>query len=181
MFSYVDLEKRVRPDHSLRVIRTLANDALGSLLAEFNALYAPDGRASVPPERLLQAFYTIRASGHAERLAALHLLEPHADRTNKITVGGDKGYEAQDFVGELREINVTPHLAQNLRGRRSAIDGRTTRHRDYDGSPRIRKRIEEAFGRAKTVAGLRKAGHRGLPKLLADSASQMQQPCGIMG
>ena len=65
----------------------------------------------------------------------------------------------------MSEINVTPHVAQNTNGRRSAIDGRTTRHPGYAISLRIRKRIEEAFGWAKTVAGLRKARHRGLPKV----------------
>ena len=327
LFSYVDLEKRVRAGHPLRVIREIANDALATLSAEFDRLYAPDGRESIPPERLLrafllQAFYSIRserqlveriefdllfrwfvglgvddpvwdattftknrdrllagevavkflaavvahgrvkrllssehfsvdgtlieawsspksfqpkdgsgsppgpgrngerdfhgerrsnethasttdpdarlyrkgrgkeaklsfmghalmenrnglivgalatrASGHAERLAALHLMEPHADRAGRVTLGADKGYDAQDFVAELREVNVTPHVAQNMSGRRSAIDGRTTHHPGYAVSLRIRKRIEEAFGWAKTVAGLRKARHRGLPKI----------------
>ena len=77
----------------------------------------------------------------------------------------DKGFDTSDFVAELREINVTPHLAQNTSGRRSAIDGRSTRHTGYGISQRIRKRIEEAFGWAKTVAGLRKARHRGLAKV----------------
>ncbi|MCW3477488.1 IS5 family transposase [Limobrevibacterium gyesilva] len=327
LFSYVDLEKRVRTDHPLRVIRGIVNTTLQAMSAEFDALYSPLGRESIPPERLLralllQAFYSIRserqlveriefdllfrwfvglgmddpvwdatsftknrdrllageiatkflaavlahrqvkvllstehfsvdgtlleawastksfrpkdgsgpppdvgrngeqdfhgqkrsndthasttdpdaqlyrkgrgkeaklcfmehalmenrngliigaiatrASGHAERLAALHLIEPHADRPQPITLGGDKGFDTQDFVAELREINVTPHVAQNDNGRRSAIDGRTTRHPGYTVSLRIRKRIEEAFGWAKTVAGLRKARHRGLPKI----------------
>jgi transposase len=327
LFSYVDLEGRVRTDHPLRVIRGVVNATLADLSAEFDALYSPFGRESIPPERLLralllQAFYSIRserqlveriefdllfrwfvglgvddpvwdattftknrdrllagdvavkvlatvlaqprvkallstehfsvdgtlleawastksfrpkdgsgpppgagrngeqdfhgqtrrndthasttdpdarlyrkgrgreaelcfmghalmenrnglivgalatrASGHAERLAALHLMEPHADRPQKITLGGDKGFDAGDFVAELREINVTPHVAQNTNGRRSAIDGRTTRHPGYAVSLRIRKRIEEAFGWAKTIAGLRKARHRGLPKI----------------
>ena len=106
-----------------------------------------------------------RASGHAERLAALHMVEPHAYRSQKVTLGGDKGLDTGDFVAELHEINVTPHVAQNTSGRRSAIDGRTTRHPGYTVSLRIRKRVEEAFGWAKTVAGLRKARHRGLPKI----------------
>ena len=327
LFSYVDVEKRVRPDHPLRVIRGIVNATLADLSGDFDALYSPLGRESIPPERLLralllQAFYSIRserqlveriefdllfrwfvglgvddpvwdatsftknrdrllegdvalkflagvlaqpdvrgllstehfsvdgtlleawastksfrpkdgsgppadtgrngeqdfhgqkrsndthasttdpdarlyrkgrgkeaklafmghalmenrnglivgavatrASGHAERLAALHLLEPHADRPQKVTLAGDKGFDTQDFVAELREINVTPHVAQNTNGRRSAIDGRTTRHPGYAVSLRIRKRIEEAFGWAKTVAGLRKARHRGLPKI----------------
>lgn len=106
-----------------------------------------------------------RAPGHAERLAALHLVAPHAERPHPITLGADKGFDARDFVAELREINVTPHSAQNTSGRRSAIDGRTTRHAGYAVSQRIRKRIEEAFGWAKTVAGLRKARHQDLPKI----------------
>ena len=283
LFSYVDLEDRVRADHPLRVIRGVVNATLVDLSAEFEALYSPFGRESIPPERLLralllQAFYSIRserqlveriefdllfrwfvglgvddpvwdattftknrdrllagdvavkvlatvlaqprvkallstehfsvdgtlleawastksfrpkdgsgpppdagrngeqdfhgqtrrndthasttdpdarlyrkgrgreaklcfmghalmenrnglivgalatrASGHAERLAALHLVEPHADRPQKVTLGGDKGFDTQDFVAELREINVTPHVAQNTNGRRPAI------------------------------------------------------------
>jgi len=327
LFSYVDLDKRIGADHPLRVIRGIVNATLAALSDEFDGLYSPFGRESIPPERLLralllQAFYSIRserqlveriefdllfrwfvglgvddpvwdattfsknrdrllagdvavkflagvlaqpkvktllssehfsvdgtlleawastksfrpkdgsgpppdagrngeqdfhgqkrsnethasttdpdarlyrkgrgkeaklcfmghalmenrnglivgavatrASGHAERLAALHLVKPHADRAQPITLGGDKGFDTEDFVAELREINVTPHVAQNVSGRRSAIDGRTTRHAGYEISLRIRKRIEEAFGWAKTVAGLRKARHRGLPKV----------------
>jgi transposase len=327
LFSYVDLEQRVRPDHPLRVIREIANASLKALSAEFDALYSPFGRESIPPERLvrallLQAFYSIRserqlverieydllfrwfvglgidevvwdattftknrdrlldgdvaakflsavlsqsrvkrllssehfsvdgtlieawaspksfkpkdgsgeppgpgrngerdfhgerrtndshasttdpdarlyrkgrgkeaklsfmghalmenrnglivgavatrASGHAERLAAIALIEPHAERPQPITLGGDKNYDTKDFVMELRERAVTPHVAQNDTNRRSAIDGRTTRHPGYAVSMRIRKRIEEAFGWAKTVAGLRKMRHRGLPKV----------------
>jgi IS5 family transposase len=106
-----------------------------------------------------------RASGHAERLAALGLIEPRADRPKAVTLGADKAYDTGDFVMELREHTVTPPVAQNRNGRRSAIDGRTTRHAGYALSQRIRKRIEEAFGWAKTVAGLRKMRHRGLPKV----------------
>jgi transposase len=327
LFSYIDLEKRVAADHPLRVIRGIANAALRSLSRDFDALYSPIGRESIPPERLmrallLQAFYSIRserqlveridydllfgwfvglgiedpvwdatpftknrdrlldgevaqkflaallshekvkgllssdhfsvdgtlleawaslksfrpkdgsgpppgagrngardfhgerrkndthasttdtdarlfrkgpgkearlcfighalmenrnglivdavttrASGHAERLAALALIEPYADRPMPITLGADKAYDTGDFVMELREHTVTPHVAQNQSGRRSAIDARTTRHPGYAISQRIRKRVEEAFGWAKTVAGLRKMRHRGLPKV----------------
>jgi hypothetical protein len=108
---------------------------------------------------------TTRASGHAERLAALALIEPHADRPAPITLGTDKGYDVCAFVMELREKAVTPHFAQNTHGRRSAIDGRTTRHSGYAVSQRIRERVEKAFGWAKTVAGIRKMRHRGLPKV----------------
>ena len=105
-----------------------------------------------------------RVSGHAERLAALDMIEPRADRPEAITLGGDKGFDAATFVMELREINVTPHIARNTT-RRSAIDGRTTRHPGYAASQRIRKRIEEGFGWMKTIAGLRKTKYRGLEKV----------------
>lgn len=105
-----------------------------------------------------------RVSGHAERLAALDMIEPRADRPQAITLGGDKGYDAADFVMELREINVTPHIARNTT-RHSAIDRRTTRHPGYVASQRIRKRIEESFGWMKTIAGLRKTKYRGLKKV----------------
>ncbi len=352
LFSYVDLEARVRRDHPLRKIREIVNAALASLEPEFVALYSPIGRPSIPPEKLLramllQAFYSIRserllmerleydllfrwfvgigvddaawnhsvfsknrdrllegdiagkfltavlaqprvkkllstdhfsvdgtlieawasmksvkpkagageppagggrnaeadfhgqkrtnethasttdpdarlykkgkgkearlcfmghglmenrhgllvdacltqADGHSERVAALCMIEPLADRPHAITLGADKGYDARDFVNELRSMRVTPHVAQNMSGRRSAIDGRTTRHPGYGVSLRIRKRIEEAFGWIKTVAGQGKSRFRGrdrvgwaftfaaaaynlvrLPKLLAEPA-----------
>jgi transposase len=327
LFSYIDLEKRIRSDHPLRVIRAIANAALKSLSGEFEKLYSPLGRESIPPERLmrallLQAFYSIRserqlveridhdllfrwfvglgiedpvwdattftknrdrllegdvaaqflaavlaqekvkallssehfsvdgtlleawaslksfrpkdgsgdppgpgrnggrdfhgeprrndthvsttdpearlfrkglgkearlcfmghalmenrnglivgavtttASGHAERWAALALIEPHATPPQPVTLGADKGYDSADFVGALRDRVVCPHVAQNTSGRRSAIDDPTARHPGYATSQRIRKRVEEAFGWAKTVAGLRKMRHRGLLKI----------------
>jgi len=106
-----------------------------------------------------------RVSGHAERLAALDMIQGFADRPRAVTLGADKGYDAADFVEELRTINVRPHVARNTSGRRSAIDRRTTRHPGYAKSQRLRKRIEEAFGWIKTVAGLRKTKLRGLPKV----------------
>jgi transposase len=328
LFSYVDLEARVRADHPLRAIRTMVNEALAAMEREFSALYSSVGRPSIPPEKLLramllQAFYSIRserqlmerleydllfrwfvglgiddavwdhsvfsknrdrllegdiaakflaavlarsqvqkllstehfsvdgtlieawasmksfkprdgsdeppadggrnneadfhghkrsnethasttdpdarlykkgpgkeaklcfighglmenrsallvdacltpADGHAERVAGLHMIEPRADRPRAITLGADKGYDTQDFVNELRSMKVTPHVAQNMSGRRSAIDGRTTRHRGYAVSQRLRKRIEEAFGWIKTVAGREKTRFRGVGRV----------------
>ncbi len=327
LFSYVDLEARIRTDHPLRPIRAIVNDALAALEGAFAPLYAQVGRPSIPPEKLLramllQAFYSIRserqlmkrldtdllfrwfvglgiddlvwdhstfsknrdrllegdiaakflsavlaqprvkrllstehfsvdgtlieawasmksfrpkdgsdeppsggrnaevnfrgevrsnathasttdpdarlyrksagkeaklcfmghalmenrsgllvgaclarADGHAERVAALALIEPHADRARPITLGSDKGYDTEDFVNELRSMRVTPHVAQNTSGRRSAIDGRTTRHAGYRVSQRIRKRIEEAFGWIKTVAGQEKTRFRGVERV----------------
>jgi transposase len=328
LFSYVDLEARVRADHPLRAIRVIVNEALAALEREFAGLYARIGRPSIAPEKLLramllQAFYSIRserqlmerleydllfrwfvglgvddavwdhsvfsknrdrllegdiaakflaavlaqprvkellstdhfsvdgtlieawaslksfkprdgydeppadggrnveadfhgkkrsnethasttdadarlyrkgpgkeaklcfmghglmenrcgllvdaclteADGHAERVAALAMIEPCADRPCAITLGADKGYDAEDFVNELRSMKVTPHLAQNTTRRRSAIDGRTTRHGGYAVSQRLRKRIEEAFGWIKTVAGQQKTKFRGVGRV----------------
>ena len=329
LFSYVDLEARVRRDHPLRVIRAIVNAALTSLAPDFAALYSPIGRPSIPPEKLLRAmllqtFYSIRserllmerleydllfrwfvgigvddaawdhsvfsknrdrllagdiaakflravlaqpkvnkllstdhfsvdgtlieawasmksvrprdgsdmppsggggrnaeadfhghkrtnethvsttdpearlykkgkgkeaklcfmghglmenrhgllvdasltqADGHAERVAGLCMVEPRADRPEAITLGADKAYDTEDFVNELRSMNVTPHVAQNTSGRSSAIDGRTTRHEGYGVSLRIRKRIEEAFGWIKTIGGQRKTRFRGIDRV----------------
>jgi len=329
LFSYVDLEARVRADHPLRAIRGIVNEALAALEADFAGLYARIGRPSIAPEKLLrsmlcQAFYSIRserqlmerleydllfrwfvgigvddaawdhstfsknrdrllegdiaakflaavlaqpqvkrllstdhfsvdgtlieawasmksfkprdgggeeppagggrngeadfhgqkrrnethasttdpdarlyrkgagkeaklafighglmenrngllvdacltlADGHAERVAALHMMEPRADRPRPVTLGADKGYDAADFVNELRAMGVTPHVARNTNGRRSAIDGRTTRHGGYATSQRLRKRIEEAFGWIKTIAGQSKTRFRGIDRV----------------
>jgi len=70
-----------------------------------------------------------------------------------------------EFVADLREFNVTPHVAQNTTNRRSAIDGRTTRHSGYAVSGRVRKRIEEVFGWTKAAAGFRQTRHRGLARV----------------
>lgn len=104
-----------------------------------------------------------KADGHAERIAALHMIEPRADRPGRITLGADKGYDAEDFVNELRAMNVAPHVA--AKARRSAVDGRTTRHAGYKVSQIIRKRIEEVFGWTKSAAGFRKTRHRGLARV----------------
>lgn len=101
------------------------------------------------------------ANGHAERIAALHMIEPRADRPRPITIGADKAYDTEDFINELRSMNATPHVTQNTRGRSSAIDGRTTRHAGYAVSLRIRKRIEEVFGWIKTVGGQQRTRFRG--------------------
>jgi hypothetical protein len=106
-----------------------------------------------------------RVSGHAERLAALEMIEGVAGRLGAVTLGADKGYDAAEFVEDLRALNVRPHVAQNTTGRRSAIDRRTTRHPGYALSQCIRKRIEEAFGWVKTVGGLAQVKLRGLPKV----------------
>jgi hypothetical protein len=107
-----------------------------------------------------------RAIGKAERLAALAMLEGVARETGRrVTIGADKSYDKADFIMEARELNAVPHVAQNTAGRRSAIDGRTTRHPGYVSSHRIRKRIEEFFGWTKSSAGHRKTRARRLPRV----------------
>jgi transposase len=327
LFSYIDLEDRVRADHPLRPIRKIANAALAALSGEFAALYAGMGRPSVPPEKLLramllQAFYSVRserqlmeriefdllfrwfvgiddpvwdhssfsknrdrllegeiaakflaavlsqprvkrllssehfsvdgtliqawasiksfkpkqpldtggpsgggrnvpadfrsqrrsndthrsttdpdarlmrkgkgkearlvfmghalmenrhgllvdfqvsqASGKAEREMVPKLLDEAKERRFRPkTLGGDKSYDTRDCVAEMRERQVTPHVARNTSGRRSAIDGRTTRHAGYAASQKIRKRIEEVFCWMKTVGGFRRTRYRGLDR-----------------
>ena len=91
--------------------------------------------------------------------AAVDLEE--ATRRNDVAAA----YCVRDKIAEMRRLGVTPHISQNTKGRRSAIDGRTTRHAGHAISVRIRKRIEEVFGWVKTVGGLRKTRHRGTARV----------------
>ena len=135
-----------------------------------------------------------RASGTAEREAALAMLERRGTR-RRVTLGADKAYDVAAFVDALRDRRVTPHIAVDGRvskfGKRRStrIDRRTTRHPDYAARQKLRKRIEEGFGWIKTTGGMAKTRHRGLdgvgwmftltaaaynlvrlPKLLAEAA-----------
>ena len=104
------------------------------------------------------------ANGTAERKAALEMIDRQAPGTsNQLTLGADKAYDAREFVADLRQKCVTPHVAQKARS--SAIDGRTTRHAGYAVSQRKRKLVEEAFGWAKTIAGCAKVKVRGLARV----------------
>ncbi len=105
-----------------------------------------------------------QATGTAEREAALVLLDRRQTPRKRVTLGADKGYDTRAFVEELRRREVTPHVAQNVSGRRSAIDGRTTSHPGYALSQRLRKRVEECFGWMKTVGGGRKLRYIGRAK-----------------
>ena len=107
----------------------------------------------------------MQPSGTAERDAAL-LMAERIEGEGRVTIAADKAYDTQDVVTVLRDLNVTPHVAQNeKRPGGSAIDGRTTRHAGYQLSQRKRKRIEEVFGWMKTVGMLRKTRHRGVFKV----------------
>ncbi len=101
------------------------------------------------------------ANGTAERDAALLMAEA-IPGDHRVTLGADKNYDTAEFVAEARNLKVTPHVAQNNKNRRSAIDARTTRQAGYLISQRKRKRVEEIFGWMKTVGGMRKLRYRGL-------------------
>lgn len=105
------------------------------------------------------------ATGTAEREMAIDMLGEANQCRQPITVGADKGYDTKEFVGVCRALKITPHVARNAGPRRrSAIDGRTTRHEGYRASQRIRKRVEEVFGWIKTVGNFRRTRYRGLAR-----------------
>lgn len=108
-----------------------------------------------------------QATGTAERQTALELVDRRRRRGRRITLGADKAYDVAQFVHDLRDRSVTPHVAvdghlsKTGKRRKTAVDGRTTRHIGYDISQRCRKRIEEVFGWIKSSAGLAKVKLRG--------------------
>lgn len=112
-----------------------------------------------------------RASGTAEREAALNMLDRRKTRRRRITLGGDKAFDVGSFVADLRKRGATPHIAIDGhvrvtgKPRKTAIDKRTTRHPGYVVSQRIRKRIEEGFGWIKTTGNLAKTRHRGIDRV----------------
>lgn len=113
---------------------------------------------------LVRAACVSRATGHGERGSALALLGRLHGRRRR-TLAADKAYDTADFVAACRKAGVTPHLAQNTSGRRSAIDARTTRHAGYAASLKIRAWIETHFGWIKAAAGMRQVKQRGLARV----------------
>src|SRR6516165_2871112 len=112
------------------------------------------------------------ADGTAERDAALLMMyrrwrrRRQQRRRGPMSVGADKAYDTHDFVKTLRAMGVRPHVTQNVtRTGGSAIDGRTTRHRNYEVSQKKRPLIEKAFGWMKQTGGMRKTKLRGLAKV----------------
>lgn len=102
-----------------------------------------------------------QADGFAERATALEMLKRPPPLARRRTVAADKRYDTKAFVADCRNLGVTPHVTPNTNGRRSAIDGRATRHPGHRISQRTRPRIEEPFGWIKTVGGGRKLRYRG--------------------
>jgi transposase len=115
-----------------------------------------------------------QADGLAERRASEAMLKKQAKRSKRITVGEDKAYDTSDHIAALRQMNVTPHVAQNDcltktgKRRRSAIDARTTRHIGYQISQTCRKMVECIFGWGKQHGTMRKTKHRGIAAVDAD-------------
>lgn len=114
-----------------------------------------------------------QATGHAEREAALAMLAQHHTGKRRVSLAGDKGYDAAEFVQQLRARTITPHIAiqgyvtKTGKRRKTAIDRRTTRHPGYALSQIVRKRIEEIFGWAKTSAGMAKTRFKGRNRVAA--------------
>jgi len=133
---------------------TLMDDA-GSATGTRNP---PQGNGLIVQTEMTQA------DGHAERRAALAMIHRHSPGAiRRLTVGADKGYDCADFVNDLRQACVTPHVAQKVR--HSAVDGRTTRHPGYAISQKRRKKIEEPFGWAKTVGPMAQTMLRGVSRV----------------
>jgi transposase len=110
------------------------------------------------------------ATGTAERDTALEMVGRTRKHDRRITLAADKLFDTESFVMSLKARHVTPHIAIDGRVfktghvRKTSVDGRTTRHPGYAVSLRCRKRIEEAFGWAKTIGGAAKLKVRGLAK-----------------
>ena len=109
-----------------------------------------------------------RAHGGSERTEGLRMLRRlrrRRLRAARATLGADKAYDTRAFVAGVQRLGITAHVAQAItRHRGSRIDRRTTRHTGYAVSQRVRKRIEEIFGWAKTIGGLRKSRYRGIAR-----------------
>ncbi|AMR78324.1 IS5 family transposase [Cupriavidus nantongensis] len=109
------------------------------------------------------------ADGHAEREAAKVMLNDARqvtdDPNTEITVGADKGYDAQEFIQACLELKVTPHVAQNTSGRRSAVPDAIACSAGYAVSQQKRKLIEQGFGWVKTVGRMRQVMVRGLKRV----------------
>ena len=114
---------------------------------------------------LIREVMSTQADGHGEADAALLMAAKIVRPGKRITLGADKAYDRKDFVKTVRELGVTPHVAQNNKNRRSAIDQRTTRHEGYRMSLSKRWLVEKAFGWMKQTGGLKKIKLRGIDKV----------------
>ena len=109
------------------------------------------------------------ADGYAEREAAKAMINDARQACERqdaeITLGADKGYDAKEFIEALDEMGVTPHVAQNKSGRRSAVPDEIAASAGYAQSQKRRKLIEQGFGWAKTVGAIRQVMVRGVKRV----------------
>jgi transposase len=110
-----------------------------------------------------------QADGFAEREAAKAMIsdarQALGEDEREVTLGADKGYDAKEFIDACVAMNVTPHVAQNTSGRKSAVPDEIAHTEGYAISQRKRKLIEQGFGWAKTVGGIRQVMVRGLKRV----------------
>lgn len=110
-----------------------------------------------------------QADGFAEREAAKEMInaarQATVDPDVEVTLGADKGYDAAEFIEELQRMKVTPHVAQNKSGRRSAVPDEIAESEGYALSQRKRKLIEQGFGWAKLIGPIRQVMVRGIKKV----------------
>ena len=110
-----------------------------------------------------------QADGYAEREAAKAMIsdarQALGNDDREVTLGADKGYDAQEFIDACVAMKVTPHVAQNKAGRKSAVPDEIAQTEGYALSQRKRKLIEQGFGWAKTVGSIRQVMVRGLKRV----------------
>lgn len=118
---------------------------------------------------LIASAVVTTADGYAEREAAKAMISDArqvlGDAEREVTLGADKGYDAQEFIDACVAMNVTPHVAQNKSGRKSAVPDDIAQSEGYALSQRKRKLIEQGFGWAKTVGGIRQVMVRGIKRV----------------
>ena len=118
---------------------------------------------------LIASAVVTTADGHAEREAAKVMIHEAAqvrgDPQIEITLGADKGYDAREFIDALAQMKITPHVAQNISGRRSAVPDTIAATAGYGISQQKRKLIEQGFGWAKAVGNIRQVMVRGIDKV----------------
>jgi hypothetical protein len=143
------------PKHFTLVVQSLAERVVGGFRASLFIVLAGVGLLLLigcgNVALVMAAEVTFADGNHREREAAGRL---HTPCCSAATAGADKDYDTAGFVDAMREQGVTPHVAQNTTKRRSAIDGRTTRHGGYGASQILRKLVEHPFGWLKSAAGL---------------------------
>jgi transposase len=114
---------------------------------------------------LLVDLRVAEANGYAERKVALQMLDESLPGQRRLTLGADKNYDSRDFVRQCRDRRITPHVTQwDSPHHGSAIDRRTAAHPGYTISQRIRRRVEEIFGWAKTVGQFARTRLRGIAR-----------------